>query len=211
MYRSVPVLISAVVVCVLTAGCSDSDSGPGTPAGSASTPSTAPTNGTSTSTSPSDSPSSTPSSTPSGAEAATGELIEMDGMSMRAPDDWVILDQRKTGFTASHRGNVIADTLAVRVQDNLGFSESLKDTIEFRNSLEIFYANDPKVMKPVMIDGQKMFHLSGWVSRRNLWAEAYGTDLGDHTIDISFLFGRKVDPAVRRATVDSVMATVQVD
>ena len=197
-------LIAALVVCAVgLAGCSDdgSDAGPRTPTPTVTTPIT-------TSTSPAAPSPSDPSTSP-GVEPATGDLLELDGMSLRVPEGWDVVDRTDTGFTASRRVNVVHDTLDVRIQDNLGISEPLASTIEMRNDLQVFYERDPQVEQPVVIDGLKMFHLSGQVSD-NFWAEAYGSDLGDHTIDVSFLFGPKTSPAERREAVDSVLATVEI-
>ena len=196
------VLIAVLLTCVLAlSGCSDDGSGAEVPDETSAAP---------TSDAPTSEPTSEATSGTAGVAPATGEEIDLDGMSLRLPADFVAKDVRDIGFTAVREGRLPYDTFQGRIQDNLGITSTLAQTIALRNDLQLFYLRDPKVLAPVVIDGLKMFHLSGKVSDV-LYAEAYGSDLGDHVIDLSFLFGPGTTPAERREVVGSVLATVDLD
>lgn len=210
MSRSrIAALVAGLLVgaSTLTACSGSSDAGPEEPSGTSSTSSAPATPSTPSTPSTSDSPVDPPPETSSGPAAASGELVEFDGLSARIPAGWKIKDQDFRSAYASRSQGVLVDSLTIQFQDNFGEQSSLPELIEFHNDFEIFYERNPKTLEPVTIDGVEMFHLAGKVTD-NLWGEAFGADLEQSTADFSFLFSSATGPAERQRVVDTFLASV---
>ncbi len=195
-----PVLAS-VLVAALVSGCGAvGDPAPSpTDGSSAASPATA-----STTESPTD-PTSEPTTDPN---AATGKLIELEGLSFRLPEDYhVVRNTNGRIFEADRRGSLVGDPIQVIIVDSLGVSYSLRKLARIHNKGSL-YSMDAAYLAPVTFAGQEWYHLEGQV-RPLAWAAAYGFNDADHDVDLSFEFSTQVPLAKRRAIVDSVLATVE--
>lgn len=199
MKKSLPgPVLASVLVGALVAGCG----------GDASSPSQSPgpaTSATGADPAPTSSPTLKPAPDPT---AAVGELVELDGVTFRLPEDYrvarSISGQR---FSAERRGSVLGDPISVIVIDSLGLIYPLRKLARMHNNGSL-YSMDPDYLAPVTIAGQEWYHLEGKV-RSLAWAAAYGFNDAERAVDLAFQFSTDVPMAKRRSIVDSVLASIE--
>lgn len=156
-----------------------------------------------------DDPEATPSSTPGdvassapSVEAATGVLVDLDRVRMRAPDGW--------------RKNDPLSTFLLKVDDPSGFSSvSLSDLSavgevslqqQARTALQSFPRAE--AVEPVEIAGVPWYHITGPQDRYTT-VDQFGTIHNGSEAVIEFGFDNEVPEAEQQEIIDSVLATVE--
>ena len=172
---------------------------------------------TETSTSPStEAPAPTPSETGgpessyAGVEPAAGELVELDGFSLRVPESYELDEPGSpVTFDASRRDDISGiDYIGGFATPNYGQQDSLSKLLRDHNRTDITYSRNPVTRGPVVVDGVRMYHASGMINPF-VWGEAFGTGFTDFDVDITFTFSKRVPKAEREEVVDSVMASLK--
>jgi hypothetical protein len=190
------VAAAAAVLTLLLASCSDSDepSGAAPDAGASESPE-----------SPEEQPTETgPTETTPAVEPATGPAIGVKGLEVRAPADWITTEplaiQQSAGppdvigsmisvFRFPNSGLFTVDELGDEEVSDMGARSRRRDDVE--------------------LDGEQFYHLTGTLEP-GLYAERFGTIVGDDRLSVQFEFGNGQGRAERDEIIQSVLATVQV-
>ena len=196
-----PLLVAAVLALT---GCGDDpEGGDADPTGPTSQPTGAsPTPPTTADPTETGEPSASSSST---VAPATGDLLELPNVSVRAPKgfraDPPDLTYLRFAFERDGIQSIALANTPALVQD-----VPLRDQAEIsiRNSA---YSEQPKIQKPVEIGGVTMYHYGGRVNE-NEYVEEYGAIYDGSQVSVNFLLAATASAAERQQLVDSVMATL---
>ncbi len=200
-------------------GCSGDDPAPDEPSSTAVTstpdapdptsgsPSVDPSEDPTPDPTPDATPDTTPESTYADVEPATGELVELDGLSLRVPVGYQVLDSTGDLLNAQVDPAAGFDFLGVSATGNYDEHKDLDAMLATHNERDISYRRDPTTRDRVVVDGVEMYHASGKVSPQ-LWAEAFGGGNTAYDIDIAFAFGLDTPAAERQRITESVMASI---
>lgn len=193
--RRLGIVVTVVMTSALGACSSDDEpQGGGDPAPS------------STSTPTESEPTTAPPSAEASADAATGPLLEMPEVSMRAPETFEMYESTAFSKTAAPKRGI--GFIAVGAEPVIGDPGSLQEqaALTARNITSEF--GPPEILDPVTIGDVEMFHLSG-PYEFDTRLDQYGVAVGSSTIYIRFALDQKMAAGERQALIDSCLATLE--
>ncbi len=191
---------AAALLLATTAGCSGEEAPRSDGASSAA--------GSSPSASAATTPDSADSSSGPAVAPASGKLVELDGLSLRLPDDYELLSSTSARLEARRTDALGLDLLGAFATPAYGLAEDPRTVMKRQIAGNVLFQTDPRPKAPVTVDGVKMFHAAGMINEQ-LWAEVYGAGESDYEVSFTFFFGPETPPEQRRETVEAVLATVE--